>query len=71
MHVVGLSIEGRETVEKAAKLLGIFVRQMKRLRRKILRQGDRCGKKAWGQASLQRRERKAQEERCCCGTEAR
>jgi transposase len=35
MHVVGLIIEGRETVGRGAKLLGISVRQMKRLRRKM------------------------------------
>ena len=35
MHVVRLTIEGRETVGKGAKLLGISPRQMKRLRRKL------------------------------------
>lgn len=39
MHVVGLTIEGRETVGRGAKLLGISVRQMKRLRRKMKEQG--------------------------------
>ncbi len=35
IHVVRLTLEGRESVEKGAKLLGISVRQMKRLRRKM------------------------------------
>ena len=39
MHVVRLTIEGRETVGKAARLLGISVRQMKRLRRKMRERG--------------------------------
>ena len=39
MHVVRLTIEGRETVGRGAKLLGISVRQMKRLRRKMKKQG--------------------------------
>ena len=39
MHVVGLTIEGRETVGRGAKLLGISVRQMKRLRRKMKEHG--------------------------------
>src|SRR5215210_2168799 len=39
MHVVGLSIEGRETVARAAKLLGISPRQMKRLRKKMKARG--------------------------------
>ena len=39
MHVVGLTIEGRETVGRGAKLLGISVRQMKRLRRKMKERG--------------------------------
>jgi len=39
MHVVGLSIEGRETVGRAAKLLGISPRQMKRLRKKMKGRG--------------------------------
>lgn len=40
MHVVRLTIEGRETVGRGAKLLGISVRQMKRLRRKMKERGD-------------------------------
>jgi len=39
MHVVGLTIEGRETVGRGAKLLGISPRQMKRLRRKMREKG--------------------------------
>jgi transposase InsO family protein len=39
MHVVRLTIEGRETVGRGAKLLGISPRQMKRLRRKMKEQG--------------------------------
>ncbi len=35
IHVVRLSLEGRESVGKGAKLLGISARQMKRLRRKV------------------------------------
>jgi transposase len=35
MHVVRLTMEGRETVGRAAELLGISPRQMKRLRRKM------------------------------------
>ena len=53
IHVVGLTIEGRESVGRGAKLLGISVRQMKRLRRKMreggvvgLVHGNR-GKRAW------------------------
>jgi len=39
MHVVRLTIEGRETVGRGAKLLGISPRQMKRLRRKLRERG--------------------------------
>lgn len=35
MHVVGLSLEGRQSVGEGAKLLGISERQLKRLRRKM------------------------------------
>ena len=35
VHVVRLTLEGRETVGRGAKLLGISTRQMKRLRRKM------------------------------------
>jgi hypothetical protein len=40
MHVIGLTIEGRETVGTAARLLGISPRQVKRLRRKMKQRGD-------------------------------
>lgn len=53
LHVVRLTLEGRESVGKGAKLLGISARQMKRLRRKMraggvggLVHGNR-GKPAW------------------------
>ena len=39
MHVVRLTMEGRETVGRGAKLLGISPRQMKRLRRKLKERG--------------------------------
>jgi hypothetical protein len=39
MHVVRLTIEGRESVGRGAKLLGISARQMKRLRRKMKERG--------------------------------
>ncbi len=53
MHVVRLTIEGRETVGRGAKLLGISSRQMKRLRRKLKEHGEQGllhgnrGKAAW------------------------
>jgi hypothetical protein len=53
MHVVRLTMEGRETVGRAAKLLGISPRQMKRLRRKMKERGvegllhGNRGKAAW------------------------
>src|SRR5919205_2408442 len=40
MHVVRLTMEGRETVGRAAKLLGISPRQIKRLRRKMKEYGE-------------------------------
>lgn len=39
MHVVRLTMEGRETVERGAKLLEISPRQMKRLRQKFKERG--------------------------------
>jgi len=53
MHVVRLTIEGRESVGRGAKLLGISSRQMKRLRRKLKEGGEQGllhgnrGKAAW------------------------
>jgi len=41
MHVVRLTLEGRESVGRGAKLLGISPRQMKRLRHKMRERGDR------------------------------
>ena len=40
LHVVGLTLEGRESVGRAAKLLGNSARQMKRLRRKMKERGS-------------------------------
>ena len=61
MHVVRLTMEGRESVGKAAKLLGISARQMKRLRRKMkecgmegLLHGSR-GKPPWNKTVLEQR----------------
>jgi transposase InsO family protein len=57
MHVVGLTIEGRETVGAAARLLGISPRQMKRLRRKMKERGvegllhGNRGKAAWNKTA--------------------
>jgi len=63
LHVVRLTLEGRESVGKEAKFLGISARQMKRLRRKMreggvgrLVHGNRS-KPAWnktGSARLQK-----------------
>ena len=60
VHVVRLTMEGRESVGKGAKLLGISARQMKRLRRKMreggvgqLVHGNR-GKAAWNKTRLPR-----------------
>jgi hypothetical protein len=60
LHVVRLTLEGRESVGKGAKLLGISARQMKRLRRKMrgggaggLVHGNR-GKRAWNKTRLER-----------------
>ena len=53
MHIVRLTLEGRESVGRGAKLLGISLRQIKRLRRKIKEQGIKGllhgnrGKRAW------------------------
>jgi transposase len=60
LHVVRLTLEGRESVGKGAKLLGISARQMKRLRRKMrsggvegLVHGNR-GKPAWNKTQSAR-----------------
>jgi transposase len=63
MHVVRLTLEGRESVGKAAKLLGISVRQMKRLRRRMKEGGvegllhSNRGKAAWNKTVLEKREK--------------
>ena len=60
MHVVRLTIEGRETVGRAAKVLGISVRQMKRLRRKMKERGvegllhGNRGRAAWNKTVLEK-----------------
>ena len=60
MHVVGLTMEGRETVGRGAKLLGISVRQMKRLRRKMKEQGvegllhGNRGKESWNKTASEK-----------------
>lgn len=60
MHVVQLSIEGRQTVSEAAQLLGLSVRQLKRLRQRFtahgaagLLHGNR-GKTAWNKTSKEK-----------------
>jgi predicted HTH domain antitoxin len=65
MHVVRLTIEGRETVGRAAKLLGISPRQMKRLRRKMKERGveellhGNRGKTAWNKTVSEKIEKSA------------
>jgi transposase InsO family protein len=60
MHVVGLTMEGRETVGRGARLLGISARQMKRLRRKLKERGvegllhGNRGKAAWNKTVPER-----------------
>jgi transposase len=60
LHVVRLTLEGRESVGKGAKLLGISARQMKRLRRKMraggverLVHGNR-GKPVWNKTGAEK-----------------
>lgn len=63
MHVVRLTLEGRESVGKGAKLLGISTRQMKRLRRKVKEGGmegllhGNQGKKPWNKTASQKIEK--------------
>jgi transposase len=63
MHVVRLTIEGRESVGRGAKLLGISARQMKRLRRKMKERGieglvhANRGKKPWNKTALEKLEK--------------
>jgi transposase len=63
MHVVRLTMEGRESVGKGAKLLGISARQMKRLRRKMKERGvegllhANRGKQPWNKTALENRQK--------------
>ena len=63
MHVVRLTIEGRETVGVGARLLGISPRQMKRLRRKMKERGvegllhGNRGKAAWNKTTSEKIEK--------------
>ena len=63
IHVVGLTIEGRESVGRGAKLLGISARQMKRLRRKMKERGvegllhANRGKQPWNKTALENRQK--------------
>lgn len=63
MHVVRLTLEGRQSVGEGAKLLGISIRQIKRLRRKVTEQGvggllhANRGKAAWNRTSIDKREK--------------
>jgi transposase len=63
MHVVRLTIEGREGVGRGAKLLGISARQMKRLRRKMKERGieglvhGNRGKEPWNKRALEKLEK--------------
>src|SRR5512144_2331735 len=66
MHVVRLTLEGQESVGKAAKLLGISARQMKRLRRKMKERGvegllhGTRGKSPWNKTALEKIEKVVQ-----------
>jgi hypothetical protein len=63
MHVVRLTIDGRQSVGRGAKLLGISPRQMKRLRRKMREHGIEGlvhggrGKEPWNKTALKEREK--------------
>jgi transposase len=60
MHVVQLSIEGHQTVSEAAQLLGLSLRQIKRLRQKFKAHGvegvlhANRGKTAWNKTSKEK-----------------
>ena len=60
MHVIRLTIEGREFVERGAKFLAISVRQMKRLRRKMREEGVEWllhanrGKASWNKTASEK-----------------
>jgi hypothetical protein len=63
MHVVRLTVEGRESVGRGAKLLGISACQMKRLRRKMKERGigglvhGNRGKKPWNKTASEKIEK--------------
>jgi transposase len=63
MHIVRLTLEGGETIGRAAKFLGISVRQMKRLRRKMKERGvegllhGSRGKRAWNKTASEKLEK--------------
>jgi transposase len=59
MHVIRLTLEGRETVSRAAVMLGISTRQVKRLRRQMRHRGAKGllhgnrGKEPWNRHTKQ------------------
>lgn len=59
IHVVRLTLEGRESVGRGAKLLGISPRQMKRLRRKMRQEGvqgllhGNRGRRHWNRTAVE------------------
>jgi len=59
MHVVRLTLEGRESVERGAELLGLSARQVKRLRKKLRERGAQGllhgnrGRKPWNRTATQ------------------
>jgi hypothetical protein len=63
MHVVRLTLEGRESVGRGAKLLGMSARQLKRLRRKMRERGVMAvlhgnrGRAPWNKISREIREK--------------
>ena len=60
MHIVQLTVEGRESVGRGAKLLGISARQLKRLRRKLKERGVKGllhgnrGKRPWNKTAAEK-----------------
>src|SRR5512135_2202131 len=71
LHIVRLTLEGRESVGKGATLLGMSARQMKRLRRKMKEQGvvglvhGNRGKPAWNKTRPEKRRKVIQLARGC------
>jgi transposase len=57
MHVIGLTLEGRENVGRGAELLGLSARQVKRLRKKMRERGapgllhGNRGRKPWNRTA--------------------